>query len=273
MKDKDILLLGGIAVGGYIIYKSGFFQNIGEGLTNAISSLSNVSAGFGSMEAQFGTGASNLLSETGNLFTGAGNFFTGGGNFLTETGAGVEQIGQGAGTFIGGSAPANIITALENLIAGKEQYYNLPPPPVVISPNGTNKESESSTNPTVSTTQQNQNALSQMSAIANANAVNVEWASQTPISKVVQVNPTVTSLPVQVSSIVTPSQKAYNSGSIAKDTTYKTATTNPITSISSTISKAVGNIALNISTVNPGATLSSITNTAVSGIKSVLSWL
>ena len=97
MKDDTILVIGGLAVGGLLLYKSDFFGKIATGIENV------------------GTGLGGGVQAAG----------TGFGYGVSYTGQGLYQAGTGAGTLLGGSSISNIITALR---ASNPQYFQLPTP-------------------------------------------------------------------------------------------------------------------------------------------------
>jgi hypothetical protein len=124
MKDSTIAILAGIGVGGLILYKSNFFQNISTGAENLLSEFGNI-----------GTGAGNLLSSTGagifEIGAGVEQIGAGTGKGLAEIGGGIQQIGTGTGEFLSGSQLSQIINALE----GKNPPASkIPAPDTTITP-------------------------------------------------------------------------------------------------------------------------------------------
>lgn len=113
MKDKDMLLLAGVVIGGIALYK------ISGGVSTA---LSQTGTGLGLGFAGIGQGISNIGQGVSNIGLGVEALGQGVGAGVAYTGAGVYQIGAGTGTFIGGASPSNILQAVRQ----NPEYYNLP---------------------------------------------------------------------------------------------------------------------------------------------------
>lgn len=109
-KDNEtILIVGGLIVGGYLLYKSnvlGSFgsavTDVGQGVGGGVYSLGQgvdyVGAGLGAGLNQIGAGVGYLGEGIGQAIANLGQVGTGASNLLTGLGSGVNQLGTSVNT-------------------------------------------------------------------------------------------------------------------------------------------------------------------------------
>lgn len=68
MKDDTILIMGAVGIGAYALYKSGFLQNLGSGVTDLTTSVKSLSSDVGSIPQTI----SDTINKTTNLATKTG---------------------------------------------------------------------------------------------------------------------------------------------------------------------------------------------------------
>ena len=116
MKDKDMLLLAGVAVAGIMAWKVG--TGLGKGIEEAGTGFG---LGFAGLGQGIGGGVYQVGQGVSNIGLGVEALGQGVGAGVAYTGAGIYQIGTGTGTFIGGASPANILQAIRE----HPEYYGL----------------------------------------------------------------------------------------------------------------------------------------------------